>query len=151
MMHPRARAADWGINASSYRRSGNNQALTRSIRRDTTFDRQVETPMFAKTRIALSIAIVLGAAPAAFAGGVPSINIERMCRASEVAPFADSTATFDNCLSGEQAAHQQLVKDWTIYSARDKVHCVLPAEYLPSYVEWLTCLEMEMEFRKIRE
>jgi hypothetical protein len=106
--------------------------------------------MVAATRIALSVAIVLGAASAAHAGGVPSINIERMCRASEVAPFADNTRTIDTCVGDEQAAHNQLVKDWAMFAAADKVHCVLPAEYLPSYVEWLTCLEMEMEFRKIR-
>jgi hypothetical protein len=37
-----------------------------------------------------------------------------------------------------------------MFAAMDKLHCVLPAEYLPGYVEWLTCLEMELEFRKIR-
>ena len=106
--------------------------------------------MFTTTRIALSVAIGLGAASAAHAAGVPSINIERMCRASEVVSFADNTATFDTCLDDEQAAHKQLVKDWAMFAGTDKVHCVLPAEYLPSYVEWLTCLEMEMDFRKIR-
>jgi hypothetical protein len=112
----------------------------------------METTMFTTTRIALSAAVVLGAASAAHAAGVPSINIERMCRASEVVSFADNTATFDTCLDDEHAAHKQLVKDWATFAATDKVHCVLPAEYLPSYVEWLTCLEMEMEmeFRKIR-
>jgi hypothetical protein len=110
----------------------------------------METTMFTATRIAVSVAVVLGAASAAHAGGVPSINIERICRASEVVSFADSTATFDICLGDEQAAHKQLVKNWAMFSATDKVRCVLPAEYLPSYVEWLTCLEMEMEFRKIR-
>jgi hypothetical protein len=110
----------------------------------------METTMFTATRIAVSVAVVLGAASAAHAGGVPSINIERICRASEVVSFADNTATFDICLGDEQAAHKQLVKDWEMFSVADKARCVLPAEYLPSYVEWLTCLEMEMEFRKIR-
>jgi hypothetical protein len=107
--------------------------------------------MFTKMRIASSAAIVLGVASAAHAGGLPTIDIERMCRASEMVPFADNTATVDTCLGDEQAAHAQLVKDWAMFLARDKVHCVLPAEYLPSYVEWLTCLEMGMEFRKIRK
>jgi hypothetical protein len=108
------------------------------------------TTMSTTTRIALSVAIVLGAASAADAGGVPSIDIERMCRASEAVSFADNSATFDTCLGDEQAAHKQLVQDWAMFAAMDKSHCVLPAEYLPSYVEWLTCLKMEMEFRKMR-
>jgi hypothetical protein len=133
-----------------HRRPGNNHRLTRSIR-EYGIDQQVETTMFAKTRIALSVAIVLGAASAAHAGGLPRIDIEKMCRASEGALFGDNSANLDICLGDEQAAHEQLVKGWATFLATDKVHCVQPAEYLPSYVEWLTCLEMEMDFRKIRK
>jgi hypothetical protein len=107
--------------------------------------------MFTRTGIALSAAMVLGAASAAKAVGLPSIDIEKMCRASEVALFGDNNITLDTCLGDEQAAHEQLVKGWATFAAADKVHCVLPAEYLPSYVEWLTCLEMETDFRKIRK
>jgi hypothetical protein len=107
--------------------------------------------MLAKTRIAVSAAIVLGAASASLAGGLPSIDIQKMCRASEAVPFADSTSTLDVCLSDEQAAREKLIDDWENVPAGDKARCVLPAEYLPSYIEWLTCLEMEGDFRKIRQ
>jgi hypothetical protein len=107
--------------------------------------------MFAKMAIAFSVATVLSSVSAAHAGGLPSVDIERMCRASAEAPFADNTAIFDICLGDEQAAHEQLARDWAILSAADKARCVLPAEYLPSYVEWLTCLEMEAQLRRMRE
>jgi hypothetical protein len=77
--------------------------------------------------------------------------MEKMCRASAAAPFADNAATFDICMSDEQAAHEKLVEDWPNVPARDIARCVLPAEYLPAYVEWLTCLEMERDYRKIRQ
>jgi hypothetical protein len=108
--------------------------------------------MFPKTKIALSAAVILGTASAALAGGVPSIDIEKMCRASEAALFGpdNSASTFHVCMSDEQAAREQLVKDWANLPPTHKAHCVLPAEYLPSYVEWLTCLEMEGDVTKIR-
>jgi hypothetical protein len=107
--------------------------------------------MLAKTRIAISTAIILGVAPTALAGRLPSIDIQKVCRASGASPFADSTATLDVCLIDEQAARDILAEDWETLPARDKARCVLPAEYLPSYIEWLTCLEMERDFRKIRQ
>jgi hypothetical protein len=107
--------------------------------------------MFTMTKIILSAAIIVGAASAAFAGGLPSIDVQKMCRASEAAPFADNTATFDICMSDEQAAREKLVESWAKFPAVDRKHCVLPAEYLPNYVEWLTCLEMERDIREIQQ
>jgi hypothetical protein len=107
--------------------------------------------MIIKTVIALSAAIVLGAASGASAGALPNIDLQKICRASEAAPFADNTATFDICISDEQAAREKLAGDWANVPAVDKAHCVLPAEYLPGYIEWLTCLEMKRDFRKIRQ
>jgi hypothetical protein len=54
-------------------------------------------------------------------------------------------------VSDEQAAREKLVEDWASLPARDRAHCVQPAEYQPGYIEWLTCLEMERDFRKIRQ
>jgi hypothetical protein len=107
--------------------------------------------MLTKPRIAVFVAIALCEASAAHAGGLPSIDTQKVCWATERALFGDSNATIDTCLGGEHAARDQLIRDWEKFSAADKLHCVLPAEYLPSYVEWLTCLEMEVYFRKIRK
>jgi hypothetical protein len=107
--------------------------------------------MITKLRFALSAAIVLGAAYAASAGPLPGIDMEKMCRASAAVPFADNAATFDICMSDEQAAREKLVEDWSNIPAKDKARCVLPGEYLPGYIEWLTCLEMERDYRKIRQ
>ena len=109
--------------------------------------------MFSKMKIALSIAVSLGAASTAFAGALPSIDIPRMCRASNAALSAsDNPANnFETCLHDEQEAREQLIADWVTFPATDRAHCVLPAEFLPSYTEWLTCLEMERDMRKARK
>jgi len=36
------------------------------------------------------------------------------------------------------------------YSAGARERCVRTGVYLPSYVEWLTCLEMERDVRNLR-
>ncbi len=40
---------------------------------------------------------------------------------------------------------------WATYPAEDKSRCVQTELYLPSYVEWITCLEMERDARKMRQ
>ena len=53
------------------------------------------------------------------------------------------------CLNSEQRAREVIVKDWGTFSAADRSLCVLTEVYLPSYVEWLTCLEMNRDVRKL--
>jgi hypothetical protein len=77
--------------------------------------------------------------------GMPAINVEATCRESEKA-IASATgdvagAGLDNCLRQERAARDQLNKDWAGFAAADKARCIQPASYMPSYIEWLTCLE----------
>src|SRR5262249_19711568 len=57
---------------------------------------------------------------------------------------------FDICLSSERAARDQMSKDWANFSAADKEQCLQARVYLPSYVEWLTCLQMERDVRTLR-
>jgi hypothetical protein len=53
------------------------------------------------------------------------------------------------CLDSEQKARDQIVKDLSTYGSVDKVRCMRTNVYLPSYVEWLTCLEMERDVKKM--
>jgi hypothetical protein len=85
--------------------------------------------------------------------GIPTVDIRKTCQAaaSEMTELmSDSTASgdLDVCQSSEQEARAQLAKNWSTYSAAEKAQCVQPSVYLPSYIEWLTCLEMEMSVRK---
>ena len=85
---------------------------------------------------------------------VPSIDIQRTCQAAAgamVSLMGGTTTEQDvnACLDSEQKARDQIVKDRATYSAADKRQCMRTDVYLPSYVEWLTCLEMERDVRKM--
>ena len=100
------------------------------------------------TAVAAAV-IVLGAASASLAqgrGGPPTINIQKTCNENIAALRTllgnDIQQTAEICLQDEQMARDQLAKDWASYPALAKSRCIQPQEYLPGYVEWLSCLEM---------
>jgi hypothetical protein len=100
-----------------------------------------------------SAPIVLGShLLVAAAGGLPAIDIEKSCRESSAALNAGTTGNvFDSCVEDEKAAAAMLAKDWAIFPAADKARCVHVTVYLPSYVEWLTCIEGESTLRQMRK
>jgi hypothetical protein len=88
----------------------------------------------------------------AAAGGLPGIDIQKSCRESSDALYGDATANvFDSCVEDEKNAGAELAKNWTTFPAGDKARCVHAAIYLPSYVEWLTCIEGESALRRLRK
>jgi hypothetical protein len=84
---------------------------------------------------------------------VPAIDIQKTCQAAAgvMVGLGESNTEQDvnSCLDSEQKARDQIVKDRATYSSADKALCMRPGVYLPSYVEWLTCLEMERDVRKM--
>jgi hypothetical protein len=105
--------------------------------------------------LAVGIALLSQLAAASAAPNVPTVDIKGTCRAAAgamVSLMGGSSLERDIevCLSSEQTARQQLVKDWDTYSAQDRGRCIRPDVYLPSYVEWLTCLDMERDVRKMK-
>jgi hypothetical protein len=86
---------------------------------------------------------------------LPSINIQQTCQIASVVMVSllggSSTQNDVNiCLETENKAREQILKDWSAYQASDREGCVQPAVYLPSYVEWLTCFEMNKVVRESR-
>jgi hypothetical protein len=111
--------------------------------------------MMTKPKIALTAAVILGAASAALAkdSGPPNIDIQKTCRESSSALIGltgNGNQDLDSCISDEQAARQQLTKDWANYPALAKSACLKPQEFLPGYVEWQSCLEMTRDVIKMR-
>jgi hypothetical protein len=58
---------------------------------------------------------------------------------------------FSACMSDETTARDQLEKDWASFPTSNKARCIQPKEYLPSYVEWITCLEMTRDVKAMRK
>jgi hypothetical protein len=113
--------------------------------------------MLSKAKTAIAAAIVLSAASASMAkdAAPPMIDIEKLCRADIDAlrtVFTTSEVqTMDACIADEQAARDQLIKNWASYPALAKARCVQPREYLPSHVEWQSCIEMTRDVLDLRK
>jgi hypothetical protein len=88
----------------------------------------------------------------ALALGMPTIDIQKTCRISaNVSGAASSQANDDGCINSEQGARDNIVRQWTEFSTVERTLCINRKAYLPSYVEWLTCLEMQRDVRKLKQ
>jgi len=117
-------------------------------------------PWLTKVKTVVAVAMVLSAASISLArdSGPPTIDIGKLCRGNldamrEVFAAGDLQG-MDTCVADERAAREQLFKNWATYPASAEAACVQPQEYLPSYIEWQTCIEMTqavLELRKRQE
>jgi len=102
-------------------------------------------------------AIIVGMMSATFAkdAGPPTIDLRKTCQASVAAAAAvignTGQGDIDVCMQDEQAARMQIVNEWATFPALAKSRCVKPQEYVPSYVEWVACLEMTRDVFKLRQ
>jgi hypothetical protein len=114
--------------------------------------------MFKKSKFAVCAAFIVFAASAAAATNntFPIIDLQERCRTSEYAIIemmgntAKKGEAFDTCMKSEQAARDALKGAWTDIPPAYKSFCVRPKDYSPSYVEWLACVEMTIDLRKLR-
>jgi len=88
----------------------------------------------------------------AVADPIPTIDVQKTCQAA--AGVLTGTTTQNDveiCMSSEQKAREQIIRDWAQYAPADRTRCVQAGAkvYLPSYVEWLTCLEMETAVKRM--
>ncbi len=88
----------------------------------------------------------------AVADRVPDLNFEPICRDGEAQKLGvkDDSAT---CMRDQKAARDQLARKWDQFDAADRTRCVRMSttERTASYVEVLTCLEMNHDARKLRQ
>jgi len=90
----------------------------------------------------------------AASANVPTVDIAATCRESEKAITnmfgLNNQQTFDRCMTLESDARAEIDRNWRGYTAGGRQRCVNTMVYLPSYVEWLTCLEMEQHVEALR-
>lgn len=96
--------------------------------------------------------------PVAASDGVPNLNVEQVCQGIAEqggVTFRDPAIAQEkkNCLESEQQIRDQLVKQWSNFSATDRTHCVNESVMGgdSSYTELLTCLEMARDVHAMRE
>ena len=73
---------------------------------------------------------------------VPQFDVGPTCR----------EATIHDCISMEKIARDKLVEVWPHFTAQDKATCVMEEKLAgpPSYVGWLTCLEINANARNAK-
>jgi len=72
---------------------------------------------------------------------IPEFDVRPTCRES----------TVHDCLNTEKTAREKLVEAWPHFTAHDKAACVMEERLAgpPSYVGWLTCLQINANARKV--
>jgi hypothetical protein len=91
--------------------------------------------------------------PRSVEAGVPSYNIDAICRgAASISHVLETTApdNAQNCREDERSARQQLLQQWTQFDASDRVMCDGAAQsgtVEPTYTELMTCLEVARDNR----
>ena len=82
---------------------------------------------------------------------VPDLDFEPICResAGESPGAKDDSAI---CITDENAARDALAKQWSEFAAADRARCIRlsTTNRTASYVEVLTCLEMDRDAKKLR-
>jgi len=95
--------------------------------------------------------IVGGSLLIAVADGIPAINYDQTCQQAASGKLGLSERVED-CTDDEKHARDQLTGQWNQYDAGSRARCTrMAAAGRPSsYVELLTCLEMDQLAKKIR-
>jgi hypothetical protein len=108
--------------------------------------------------LSLAAAVMAGicALPPSASAQVPTIDIKATCQAAAsvmVNLMGGSTTQNDVeiCMETENKAREQINKEWSTFRPSDRQGCVQADIYLPSYVEWLTCFEMNKVVREARQ
>jgi hypothetical protein len=73
--------------------------------------------------------------------GVPNFDVGPSCRDS----------TVPDCAGQEKFARDKLVEAWPHFTTQEKARCAVEAKYAgpPSYIGWLTCLQINADTRDI--
>jgi len=83
---------------------------------------------------------------AALAAFPPSTDPEKICRSARTAALPEEQANaFQSCVHDEAAARDELKRRWSQFPAEARITCAEPHGLDASYVEMLTCLEMETD------
>ena len=104
--------------------------------------------------VALSVQLII---PVAGGDRVPQLDVEPVCKGIAEqggVTFRDPSVAQEkkNCIESEQAVREQLVKQWSSFTADDRTHCINETTMggESSYTELLTCLEMARDVRAMR-
>ena len=81
---------------------------------------------------------------AALGTSIPQADVNKICASAQVDTLPEDRANaLRGCVADETLARDQLRRGWGRYSAADKTNCAETPGMQFSYVELLTCMEMQ--------
>ena len=79
-------------------------------------------------------------------GGVPDLDVKTSCSDAQKFSTDDGKSAYKGCMQDEGNARAELAKRWGTFRPKDRQDCVQQGiAPSPSYVEVLTCLEMNTD------
>jgi hypothetical protein len=83
---------------------------------------------------------------------VPDLNFEPLCRSGSSQGLGGKNDR-DVCMQDENAARGELAKAWSQFTPADRARCIRLStmDRTASYVEVLTCLEMDLAAKKLHQ
>jgi hypothetical protein len=104
--------------------------------------------------VAVALAALGVSVSAARSDQYPTLNTAQVCHG--ITNQSDLQAglaneSFDQCMKAEQATREQMIKQWSQFSAGDRRHFIAESTMGgdSSYTELLTCLEMARDLRQL--
>ena len=96
--------------------------------------------------VILASLLVAAAANAASSGFPPKLDIKATCKRAQPLSGGERSA-YQGCLDDELQAQETLAKSWSSFKAGAQKDCVEVTRIggAPSYVELLTCLELDKQ------
>jgi hypothetical protein len=80
----------------------------------------------------------------ALTAAVPKTSFDDICQGAKVSSLpGEEASAFQACIRDERSAKDELQKRWGNFTADMREACAEPAGLTFSYVELLTCLEMQ--------
>jgi hypothetical protein len=81
------------------------------------------------------------------AAGVPRFNIKATCRQAQPLSGLGDKSVYRGCVDSEVEARKKLAKLWRSFKVSSRMSCVgeTPIGGIPSYVDLLSCLQLDKE------
>lgn len=103
--------------------------------------------------ICLALSAIVYAGPV-HGDAYPKLDVAPLCHgivAQSDLQEGLQSVTFDQCMQAEQDDHNEMIKEWSTFSADDKSHCIAEATMggESSYTDLVTCLEMARDVRNL--
>jgi hypothetical protein len=100
----------------------------------------------ASMRFTAIVALLLLGTLSASAAGPPKLNIKATCKHAQPLSGGEKDA-YQSCVNDENDAQKELIKTWSSFRAASQSTCKQETQIggAPSYVELLTCLQLDKQ------